>query len=174
MRVRAVGPEEFDESLQPVLAAILRLRGEVYNLHCALANSPKALCAFIAFSEYVRDNADLNPRLRELAVLRVATLHQVTYEIAQHQAPAQRAGLTEEQIVAVTHWHEHATLFDARDRAVLAYTEESAATFRVSETTFATVRQYLSDSEIVDLSLVVGWYLLCAAVLVPLEIELEH
>jgi 4-carboxymuconolactone decarboxylase len=173
MRIRAIKPKEFDESLQPVLADILRLRGEVYNLHRVLANSPKALRAFMAFSEYVRDNADLSPYLRELAVLRVATLHQVAYEVAQHQGPALDVGLMEEQIAAVAHWRERADLFDARDRAVLAYVEESAATFRVSETTFAAARQYLSDSEIVDLSLVVGWYLLCAALLLPLEIEPE-
>lgn len=174
MRIRAIEPDEFDESLLPVLADILRLRGEVYNLHRVLAHSPKALRAFMGFSAYIRDNADLSPRLRELAVLRVATLHNVAYEIAQHLGPAQHAGLTQEQITSVANWREHSHIFEARDRAVLKFVEESAKTFRVSEMTFSAIQQYLSESELVDLALVVGWYLLCASVLVPFEIEPEN
>src|SRR5258706_8196337 len=101
MRIRALQPDEFDESLVPVLTDILRLRKTVYNLHHVLAHSPKALRAFMMFSEYIRDDADLNPHLRELAVLQMATLHNVTYEIAQHLKPARRAKLTQEQITSV-------------------------------------------------------------------------
>src|SRR5258706_171364 len=173
MRIRAIEPDEFDESLGPVLADILRLRGTVYNLHRVLAHSPKALRAFMMFSEYIRDDADLSPRLRELAVLRVATLHNVTYEITQHLEPARRAGLTQEQITSVADWRKRSDIFEERDRAVLEFVEESAKTFRVSEMTFSTIRQYLSESEMVELALVVGWYLLCASVLVPFEIEPE-
>ncbi len=174
MRIQALEPDEFDESLASILEDILRLRGTVYNLHRTLAHSPKALRAFMTFSEYVRDEADLSPRLRELAVLRVSTLHKVTYEIAQHQGPAKRAGLTQEQIANVANWQQHANIFEPRDLAVLQFAEETASTFRVSDTTFTAVRQYLSESEMVDLALVVGWYLLCASVLVPFEIELEE
>ncbi len=173
MRIRPLEPGEFDASLAPVLEDILRLRGTVYNLHRVLAHSPKALRAFMTFSAYVRDEADLSPRLRELAVLRVATLHNVAYEIAQHQGPAKRAGLTQEQIANVANWREHVDIFEPQDRAVLQFAEETASTFRVSDATFFTASQYLSESEMVDLALVVGWYLLCASVLVPFEIELE-
>ena len=173
MRIRAIEPDAFDESLEPVLADILRLRGTVYNLHRVLAHSPKALRAFMGFSEYIRDKADLSPRLRELAVLRVATLHDVAYEIAQHLEPARRAGLTQEQITSIADWREHVDIFEEQDRAVLEFVEETAKSFRVSEKTFSTVRQYLTESEMVDLALVVGWYLLCASVIVPFEIEPE-
>ena len=173
MCIRAIEPDAFDESLEPVLADILRLRGTVYNLHRALAHSPKALRAFMGFSEYIRDKADLSPRLRELAVLRVATLHDVAYEIAQHLEPARRAGLTQEQITSIAGWREHVDIFEEQDRAVLEFVEETAKSFRVSEKTFSTVRQYLTESEMVDLALVVGWYLLCASVIVPFEIEPE-
>ncbi len=173
MRIRPLEPDAFDTSLAPVLEDILRLRGAVYNLHRVLAHSPKALRAFMTFSAYVRDEADLSARLRELAVLRVATLHNVAYEIAQHQKPAKRAGLTEEEIANIASWHEHAAIFEPRDSAVLQFAEETASTFRVSDTTFSAARQYLTESEMVDLALVVGWYLLCASILVPFEIELE-
>jgi alkylhydroperoxidase family enzyme len=82
--------------------------------------------------------------------------------------------LTQEQITSVADWRKRSDIFEARDRAVLEFVEESAKTFRVSEMTFFTIRQYLSESEMVDLALVVGWYLLCASVLVPFEIEPEN
>src|SRR5579875_427002 len=66
MRIRPLEPDAFDTSLAPVLEDILRLRGAVYNLHRVLAHSPKALRAFMTFSAYVRDEADLSARLREL------------------------------------------------------------------------------------------------------------
>jgi alkylhydroperoxidase family enzyme len=81
--------------------------------------------------------------------------------------------LTQEQITSVADWRKRSDIFEARDRAVLEFVEESAKAFRVSEMTFSTIRQYLSESEMVDLALVVGWYLLCASVLVPFEIEPE-
>ena len=84
-----------------------------------------------------------------------------------------KAGLTQEQITSVADWREHPDIFEARDRAVLEFVEETAKTFRVSNKTFSTIQQYLSESEMVDLALVVGWYLLCASVIVPFEIEPE-
>jgi len=91
----------------------------------------------------------------------------------QHRAPALRAGLSEPQIEGVADWRAHPERYDAVEQAVLAYVEESAAGFRVGDATFAALKAQLSDPEIVDLSLVVGWYLLCAALLVPLQVELE-
>lgn len=46
MQLPPIHPDDFDPRLQSLLADILRLRGQVYNLHRVLAHSPKTLFGY--------------------------------------------------------------------------------------------------------------------------------
>lgn len=152
---------------------IADLRGAVHHLHRALANQPPALRAFMGMSRYVRDESALAPALRELAVLATAYALDVEYEKVHHRPAARRAGVSEEKLAAFPDWAS-ADVFDATERAVLAYADQVARTRQVDDATFAEIEAHLSRAEIVDLAVIVGWYHLCAAILVPLRIEPEQ
>jgi alkylhydroperoxidase family enzyme len=160
------------EELRRIYADVAALRGSVHHLHQILANQPAALRAFMATSRYVRDEAALAPRLRELAVLATAYALNVAYEKFHHVPAARRVGVTEEQLAAFPDWRA-SDAFDPAERAVLDYADQVARRRDCDDATFAALRRHLSDAEIVDLALTVGWYHLCAAILGPLRIEPE-
>jgi alkylhydroperoxidase family enzyme len=151
---------------------IAGLRGSVLNLHRALANQPDALRAFMVMSRHVRDDATLDPRLRELAVLATAYALGQRYEQFHHIPAARKAGVREEQIAAFPRWAT-ADVWDASERAVLVYAEQVARSRDVDDATFAELRRLLSTEELVDLVVTVAWYHLCAAILGPLRVEAE-
>lgn len=66
----------------------------------------------------------LEPRLRELIIMRLGWLTGSSYEWGQHWAFCERAGLPAEDIAAVRAWEGHDG-FDDADRAVLAATDEA-------------------------------------------------
>lgn len=159
--------------LGPLYADIAQLRGAVHHLHQVLANQPEALRAFMVTSRYVRDEAALPPRLRELAVLATAFALDVEYEKFHHRPAARRAGVSEAQIAAFPDWRA-SDAFDPTERAVLDYADQVARRRDCDDQTFAALREHLSNAEITDLALTVGWYHLCAAVLGPLRVEPER
>jgi alkylhydroperoxidase family enzyme len=164
---RAENPDVAD-----LYAAIAELRGSVHNLHRALANQPSALSAFMGMSRYVRDDSGLAPRLRELAILATGHALDVAYEKYHHARAARRVGVEEAKIQAFPRWWE-SSLFDATERAVLRYADQVARRRDVGDETFDDLRAHFDNAQIVDLALTVGWYHLCAAILVPLRIEVE-
>lgn len=172
-RLPALLPGEIDdEELAPLYEEIAELRGAVLNLHQALAHQPAALRAFMGMSRYVRDEAALDDRLRELAVLATAYALDVAYEKHHHLSVARRAGISEAKLAAFPGWAESG-LFEPAERAVLAYADQVARSRAVTSETFNDLQRHLSRREIVDLALTVGWYHLCAAIIGPLEIEIE-
>lgn len=171
-RIPYVEDDGSTASLTQLYAEIAGLRGSVHHLHQVLANQPEALRAFMATSRYVRDDADLPPRLRELAVLATAYALNVDYEKFHHLRAARRVGVPEEQIRAFPDWRS-ADVFDPTERAVLEYADQVARTRDCDDAAFAALKQRLPTSQIADLALTVGWYHLCAALIGPLRIETE-
>ncbi len=171
-RVPYVEPSESSSELAELYASIAGLRGSVHNHQRALANQPAALRAFMGMSRYIREEASLPPRLRELAVLATAYALHVPYEIHYHVPAARRAGVSEEQLAAFPD-RAAATCWDATERAVLSYADQVARRRDVDDATFQELRAHLSLPEIVDLALTVGFYHLVTAFLLPLRIEPE-
>jgi alkylhydroperoxidase family enzyme len=166
-------PGDQDRELAELYATIADLRGSVPNLHRALANQPAALRAFMGMSRYVRDDSRLAPRLRELAILATGYALDITYEKHHHVRVARRVGLSEAKLGAFPNWWDSG-LFDETELAVLTYADQVARRRDIDDETVATLRQHFGDAAIVDLAVTVGWYHLCAAILVPLRIEIEE
>ncbi len=152
---------------------IAGLRGTVLNLYRAIAHQPEALRAFMTMSRYIRDDAALSPKLRELAILSTAHAMDVPYELYHHVPAARRAGVSEVQLAAFPAWWNATDRFDEAERAVLAYAHQVARSLGADEATFEALRRHLDEAQFVDLVLTVGWYHLCAAVIGPLQIETE-
>ena len=158
--------------LVALYADIAGLRGSVVNLYRALGNQPAALRAFMGMSRYIRDDADLPAKLRELAVVATGYALDVHYEKYHHIRIARQVGVSEAQLAAFPDWSA-ADVFDETERAVVAYADQVARTRTVDDDTWAALQAHLPPGQVIDLALTVGWYHLCAAVLGPLRIETE-
>ena len=161
-------PDSCPEPVREALAALPPM-----NIFRMLAHAETAFRPFLRFGGAILGRLELDPKLRELAILQVAADAEARYEWVQHVAIARHVGVTDEQIAAVEAGRfDDSSLGDAA-RAVLGFARDVVAGPRVSDATFASVKQQLSPREIVELLLTVGNYLMLARVMTTLELELD-
>jgi alkylhydroperoxidase family enzyme len=116
-------------------------------------------------------NDRLSPRLRELAIMRIAWVTGSSFEWTQHWHLAQRIGIPEDLIRATRNWSA-SSLFDARDRCVLAAADEISAIGAVSKATWKRMAQLLEDDECIDVTLVLVTWSFASAILRSFDVPL--
>jgi alkylhydroperoxidase family enzyme len=115
----------------------------------------------------------LDPLLRELGQARVGWDAGSQFVWSQHCKSIRALGVTEEKIDAIKHWPA-ADCFDETERLVLAYTDCLALDHgRVPDGLFEALRAALSDEEIVELTYIVGMYLMHAVMSRALRTEFD-
>jgi alkylhydroperoxidase family enzyme len=169
-RVGYASAKDAQGDSRDVLAAMEQQGLEVLNIYRALGNTP-VLRNFLRFGNSMLRHGALEPMLREIAILRVAQLTGAAYEWAHHVPIAKQAGVSGGQIEALQQWQTSAA-FDDRHRAVLRYAE-AAASLSVSDDIFHEARAHLSEPEIVELTLVVGFWGMVARTLTALQVDIE-
>ncbi|MBF7082741.1 carboxymuconolactone decarboxylase family protein [Desulfallas sp. Bu1-1] len=142
------------------------------NINKMMAHAENSVRHFMRLGNSLLTRAQLDARLRELAILRVATLCRSHYEWYQHEILARQVGVTEEQIEAVKQGPD-SPVFNDLERAVLQYTEEVTLNVKSTDETFNKVAKHLSHREIVELTLTIGFYNLVARFLENTEVEIE-
>jgi alkylhydroperoxidase family enzyme len=146
-------------------------RGSLLNIFRAFSHSPETLRRFMKLGSYFLEEGKLDPKLRELAILRVGYLCRAPYEFSQHIAFGRRVGLSDSQIRGIG--DPHVGLFDPREMAVLAYAGEMTADARVSDATYAAAAAFLNTEEIVELTLVTGYYNMVSRALNTLLVDVD-
>ncbi len=91
-RVAPVAPGARPE-LAALEARIAAARGRISPLYQVLLNSPAVVEGWEAMLTAIRQKTALPPRLRELIILRVATLNGAPYEFEAHVPHALAAGM---------------------------------------------------------------------------------
>jgi len=145
----------------------------VLNLYRVVAHSPQVCRGFLLLGNAILFKGDLSPKLRELAILRVGHITGANYAWTQHVSIATRVGVAQTQIDGIGGWAE-SKAFDDRERAVLRYTDEVTQNVRASEGAFLALREFLSEKETVELTIVIGYYNMVSRVLESLQVELEE
>lgn len=144
------------------------------NIFKTMAHSPKIMRDWLRMATpLLRDGLLLAPRLREIAILRVAQNSRSEYEFGQHIPIARAIGLSEEEIGALKAY-EDSERFSEIERALIRYVD-AVSRFEPDAGDHAReLRRWLSDRELLELSLVIGHWTMVACVLVPLEVELDE
>jgi 4-carboxymuconolactone decarboxylase len=171
-RVGYVATAEAQGDAREVFAKMEERGSAILNLHRALASTPNGLRNFMRLGNSLLFHGVLPPALRELAILRVAQMTGAHYEWAHHVPIARQVGVGEEQIAGLKGWHT-SPHFDKRQRAALSYIESVTSAVTVRDEVFREARAHLSEAEVVELTLVAGYWGMVARLLVALEIDLE-
>ena len=137
-----------------------------------MAHSPHICRNVLRLGNAILRDEDFPPVLRELAILRVGWLCGSLYEYTKHVDIGKKSGVSQEQIDAIPCWTS-ATCFNEKERAVLAYTDESTRVVQVRDETHKAVRAFLSEQEIVKLSVTIGYYGLISRFLVAMQVDLD-
>ena len=170
-RVRLNETQDLPEQYRELFDRIEAQPGGILNIYRALSHSPEAMRRFMALGRQFLVHGKLDPKLRELAILRAGFVCRSRYELAQHIDFGRRVGLTDAQIRGCA--DPNSALFDPKQMAVLAYAGELTSDARVSDATFAAVSAFLNEEQIVELTLVVGFYNLVSRFLNALEVDVD-
>ncbi len=161
-------PQEVAETF-----AKMEARGNpVVNLWKMIAHSSSALIHVIRTGNALLTKTRIDPKLREIAILRTAELLDCAYEIKAHSKAGIKEGMTEEQVKAIKNW-ESSSDFNDIERAVLSFTDEVAQNARVKDETFSNLAKYLDEGMMAELALIVGFYGMLARTLLPFEVDLD-
>lgn len=171
-RVALKDDTDLSAEFREVFERIRSRGGKVLNLYRAVAHAPEIGAQFLNLGNAILFRGTIPPNLRELAILRVGILNEAPYERYQHVRIAQRVGVPQSQIDALSQW-EQSSVFNNEEKAVLRFTDEETISAKVSDDTFNRVKELLGEEGVVELTITVGYYGLVCRVLNILEIELE-
>ena len=161
--------EQDHPELAPLIARIKAERGKLIDLYKVMLNSPPVMEGWLSFFTAIRQQAKLGGRYRELAIMRVAILNGADYEYQAHLPFLLREGATDQHVSALEAW-QASPLFDATERAVLAYTDAMTREVQVSDELFAEVERHFDPQELVELTATIAGYNLVSRFLVALQI----
>jgi len=147
-----------------------RLGKVITPLKVVYARVPKSMKVGYAISKFTEVGFMLHPELRLLIQAHVARLNDCAFCVDIGEAIAARGGISI-AIHGALDDYRTSPEFTARERAALAYAEEATLNKRVSDETFAVLREHFNDREIVEITLLNAIENYYNLINLPLEIE---
>jgi AhpD family alkylhydroperoxidase len=157
-------------------ARIAAARGRISPLYQVLLNSPAVTEGWEAMLTAIRQKTALAPRLRELIILRVATLNGAPYEFEAHVPHARRAGMPDALIERLRAGPAPAELAEGSEglapgeAEALALTDAMTRGIEVPDAVFAPLRALHDDQALVELTATVAAYNMVSRFLVALRV----
>ena len=143
------------------------------NWWTVFAQVPDCLDHMVAGFQFYRGGRELAPRLRELGQARAGFAVGSQFVFSQHCKALRACGFSEAQIDAIPGWAS-SDLFEPVERAVLAYTDDLVLQHgRVADSTFAALREHLSEVEIIEFTYITCTYMLHAVMTRALKLEFD-
>lgn len=172
-RISLVDEEEHPE-LSKLIAKLKGARGgRLINIYRLMLHSPALANAWFELNQAVRYGTEIDGQSRELAVIRVAILNGVEYVQRAHgPSYALQEGLTPEQVAALADWRP-STLFNDKQRALLAYVDAVTHDIDVPDAIFGAIQRHHTERQIVELTLLIGAYNMLTRFVQALKIDPE-
>ena len=161
-----LGPEDctyFDE--------IVASRGGLRGPYGVLMHSPKLAARVAATGAYVRFESSVPKALQEVAILATTREIRSQYAFTAHARLAREAGVSEATIGAIAQGTAPGGISGDED-VVVRYSLELLRDHKVSDSTFGAVKDRFGIQGMVDLTGLIGHYLLVGQFLAAFEVEL--
>jgi AhpD family alkylhydroperoxidase len=176
-RLQPLPADKWDDAVDQALATMLpperRNPQDASNALATLVNHPKLTKAFLRFNVHLLFSSTLPPRIRELAILRVAHRRDCAYEWSHHESMAKREGITDDEIAAVRRGPD-GWAADGFDRAVIIGVDELDEKSQLSDETWATLGERLDDQQRMDYVFTVGCYSMLAMAFNTFGVQLDN
>ncbi len=158
-------PQDAPEPIRRVI------EGSPLALLGIVAHAETAFEPWLRYSNTLLRGLELDPLLRELAILQVAHLSASEYEWTQHVPIAESFGARPELVAAIAAGEQAPAHADETQRAVLSFTRAVVQDGAAGEDAVAGVRGRLADRGLVELLLVIGNYLGLARLIATVGLE---
>jgi 4-carboxymuconolactone decarboxylase len=146
-------------------------RGSVRGPYGVLLHSPDLAARVAHTGAYVRFDFDMPESLKEVVIITTAREIKSQYEFAAHARLARKAGVSEETIRAIAKGRVPEGL-SGEEELLVRYTRELLGDHKISDATFNAVRGRYGDRGVVDLTALIGHYLLVGKVLAAFDVDL--
>jgi 4-carboxymuconolactone decarboxylase len=166
-RLAPLPREQWDENVRAALAgaysekAAARYFGDdavpMPNVLATLMHHPALAGPFLSYNNVLLFAPALNPRQRELLVLRVAFRTRSLYEWVQHVRMAASVDITAEEIAAIAKPVD-AHAWSALDADLLRATDQLVDNYQVDDDTWRRLAEQLDARQLVEVVFVVGTY----------------
>src|SRR3989338_11543188 len=156
VRIGPLKKEEAQGETKAIFEAMERQFGMIPNLFATIARYPKALKPLLDLYQAISKDSTIEPGLQELANLEVSRINRCNYCLVHHTQMAKMSGVSEEQLY-VLKIGEVADAFSDKEKTVIEYARQvTKDAENVSDDLFKHLKSYFSDSEIVNLTLIIG------------------
>jgi len=136
-----------------------------------LSHSAGTVKPFIELAKAQFTALQLPARSRELVILTVAEYTESTFVAAQHNPMSQAAGVGEGTRQLIRSRQLDDAELSPQDSALLRFTAEIVQRPRIADDVFDTVRQFLSERELVEVLQVIGYYWTFGRISTVLDVE---
>jgi alkylhydroperoxidase family enzyme len=157
-----------DDAPEPIARVIA---GTPLELLRIVAHAESAFEPWLRYSNTLLRSLQLDPLLRELAILQVAHLSVSPYEWTQHVPIAESFGASPQLVTAIESGQEDSDVVSHVQRAVLSFTREVIVDGSAGEQAVASMRDLLGERGLVELLLVIGNYMGLARLIATVGLE---
>ena len=148
-------------------------RGSVRGPYGVLLHSPSLASRVAHTGTYVRFDFDMPEALKEVVIITTAREIHSQYEFVAHARLARQQGVSEETIKAIATGTAPEGL--TGDEAMLVkYTKELLQNHKITDATFNAVQGKWGDQRTLEITGLIGHYLLVGQVLAAFEVELPE
>ena len=172
-RIRPVVRHEAKKEVREILDRIEEHFGMLPNLFATIARYPKALKPIFDLYRALCAESSIDPRLQELAILKVSQVNSCPYCISHHTKMAQGLGISQEELSSLENYEKWDN-FSPKERAVIEYAEYvTQDAERVPDELFERLQSSFPEREIVNLTLIIGLFNLFTRFNGAIQVELE-
>ena len=114
----------------------------------------------------------LDPKYRELAILRAGIVGDSKFEYSQHMKVARMVGIADDKLNAIKGWAT-SDKFDPSERAIMAAADELVARNLIEDATFAALKRHFSDEQIMELVFVIATWRMHGIIVRALHLEYD-
>ena len=168
-------PEVTRDQLKPedqeYFDQIVGSRGSIRGPYGVLLHSPKLAARVAHTGTYVRFDCDIPNGLKEVVIITTAREIKSQYEFTAHARLARESNVSEDTIRAIAQGTAPEGL--SGDEAMLVrYTKELLQNHKINDATFNAVRDRFGVQGTVDITGLIGHYLLVGQILAAFDVEL--
>jgi AhpD family alkylhydroperoxidase len=149
-----------------------KLGSGVLNLHRMMAHAPALMKASGDMAQALRRDTALPRAVAELAILRAAQVLDAPYVFTRHVSLARDCGVTAQQMSELASWPDSAA-FTPAQKAALGFSEAAVKQSPLDTSHITELRRHFPAREIVELAMVIGFYVSTAIFIKILSVPPE-
>ena len=172
-RLSNLTKEQLKPEDQQFYEAIADSRGSVRGPYGVLLQSPNLAARVAHTGTYVRFDLDLPESLKETIIITTAREIQNQYEFSAHARLARQAGVSEDTIKAIASGTAPQGL-SGEEEMLVRYVKELLQNHKINDATFKAVQDRYGTQRTVEITALVGHYLLVGQILTAFEVDLPE